>query len=309
MMRDFVLALEGGGSKTRILLADENGHIFAEARGASSSPLYIDICPYAKQLRSDFMRLKQVLEAHEGRVVRAGLAGPMPWELAGKLLEEVFGLIECRRYSEGAIALALHGLKTGVSLVAGTGSSCRAVNERGEWVSLGGIGPQFGDEGSGYWIAREAAGTVFRAEEGRGPETALRERFYRFFGIRHFTQILNFLGGNGHVSVPWVAQFTSEVVDAARDGDAVACGILADAGHALGHLVLAATQRAGIALRPVPLVLTGGVFHARELVRAPMLATLHASDIQFEVMPEVFEPVRGLLALLLAPEPGERLQQ
>jgi glucosamine kinase len=308
-MRDFILAMEGGGSKTRILLADDTGHIVAEERCGSSSPLYIDICPYAQCRRHLFDHLKHTLEDRDGRLVRMGLAGPMPTELVNRLAVEVFGPVECRRYSEGAIALALHGLQIGVSLVAGTGSSCRAVNESGEWVSLGGIGPQFGDEGSGYWIGREAVSAAVRAAEGRAPATALCERLLCFFQIHHITEILNFLCGNGHISVPRVAQFTSEVVAAARDGDRVALQILAEAGHALGDLVLAAARSSGIALRPVPLALTGGVFHARELVRDPMLATLHASGIQFEVMPEVFEPIRGLLALLLAPETEEKFQR
>lgn len=301
-MRDYILAMEGGGSKTRLLLADDTGHVVAEERCGSSSPLYIDVCPYAQCLRHLFDHLKHTLDRQNGRLVRMGLAGPMPTELVNRLAVEVFGPVECRRYSEGAIALALHGLQVGVSLVAGTGSSCRAVNESGEWVSIGGIGPQFGDEGSGYWIGREAVGAVVRAAEGRAPTTALCERLLCFFQIHHITEILNFLCGNGHIPVPRVAQFTSEVVSAARDGDSVALQILTEAGHALGDLVLAAARSSGIALRPVPLALTGGVFHARELVRDPMLATLHASGIQFEVMPEVFEPIRGLLALLLEPE-------
>jgi N-acetylglucosamine kinase-like BadF-type ATPase len=45
----------------------------------------------------------------------------------------------------------------GVLLIAGTGSIAYAKDSRGRVARAGGLGPEKGDEGSGYWIGREWA--------------------------------------------------------------------------------------------------------------------------------------------------------
>ena len=49
-------------------------------------------------------------------------------------------------------------------------------NARGEAARAGGWGHMIGDEGSGYWIGREALAAVMRASDGRGPATRLTAR-------------------------------------------------------------------------------------------------------------------------------------
>lgn len=53
--------------------------------------------------------------------------------------------------------LAAFGAGPGVVLVAGTGSVAFARGAGGRTRRAGGLGPLFGDEGSGFWLGREAA--------------------------------------------------------------------------------------------------------------------------------------------------------
>ena len=53
--------------------------------------------------------------------------------------------------------LAAFGLGPGVILVGSTGSAAFARGPRGRWKRSGGYGPLLGDEGSGFWLGREAA--------------------------------------------------------------------------------------------------------------------------------------------------------
>src|SRR5690606_5741852 len=72
---------------------------------------------------------------------------------------------------------AAFGTGPGLLLVAGTGSIALRRDASGTLRRAGGHGWQMGDEGSGYWIGRQALQALSRASDGRGPATDLRERF------------------------------------------------------------------------------------------------------------------------------------
>ena len=54
------------------------------------------------------------------------------------------------------LLLAAAGATEGVAVIAGTGSAAWGVNAAGEQARAGGWGYLLGDEGSGYWLGREA---------------------------------------------------------------------------------------------------------------------------------------------------------
>ena len=64
----------------------------------------------------------------------------------------------------------------GIVIIAGTGSIVYGRNAAGEAARAGGWGHMIGDEGSGYWIGREALAAVMRGGDGRGPETGAHRR-------------------------------------------------------------------------------------------------------------------------------------
>jgi len=299
-MKKLWIAFEGGGSKTRILLSDTACNVCAKEVGGTSHPSYIHLHDYARKTRSLLKRIKREADRLDGRVTMAGLAGPMNVSLVRDLIREVFGPVKSLLMGEGDIALALYGLRYGISLVAGTGASCRYMDERGEWTGGGGLGPQFGDEGSGYWIGREAVSAAMRAENGLGPKTVLGERLREFFGIQHFVEIYSLCDRSGHVPTPRIAALCPVVCAAAEEGDAVARGILRAAGTALGRLVVTVARKRPAAKRPIPVVPTGGVFCAGRFIIGPLKRVLSASSIPFEVYPEVPEPSEGILKRIQA---------
>jgi N-acetylglucosamine kinase len=75
-----------------------------------------------------------------------------------------------RRRVVNDVEMALDGAfldVTGILILAGTGSMAMARDGRGEVVRVGGWGDAFGDEGSGFWIGREALARTSRALDGR----------------------------------------------------------------------------------------------------------------------------------------------
>jgi N-acetylglucosamine kinase-like BadF-type ATPase len=298
-MNEFFLAYEGGGSKTRMLLADADGAILHAETGGSSSALYIQPKEYARTIRASLKRLRKRADGLGGTVIRAGFAAPMDHTLVESLVHEAFGDIQLTWLGEADIALALYDLEWGVSLVAGTGSSCRFLARSGASVVCGGLGPQFGDEGSGYWIGKEAIAAAMRAETNQGTPTALLGRLLAFYELDRMWSVLKLCERSGHVPGPRVAACVPIVIACATEGDSVARDVLRRAGQSLGGLVLTTVRTARVKKGPIPLVLTGGVFRAGKLVMTPMRRVLRGAPFAFSVYPESAEPAQGIVRILV----------
>ena len=295
---ELLLAIEGGGTTTRLLLTDARGEILAREVGGPASGLYISRGVYAREIAKLLGRIRRAAHDCGGRIATVGLAGPMDRMLVEEAVRRVLGNVRFVRTGESEIAFALHGIEWGVSLIAGTGASCRVRTPEGASTGCGGFGPQFGDEGSGYWIGRSAISAAMQAWDGRGPTTALTERLCEFYGLSRVFDILRFVDRSGHVSGTKIAACVPGVFAAAREGDAVARGICRAAGLALGRLAVATTRKVEWSQSPVPLVLTGGVFHGGPLILKPLRSALRGVGLPYCMYPVIPEPTEGIIRII-----------
>ncbi|MBN2311543.1 MAG: hypothetical protein JXR94_21375 [Candidatus Hydrogenedentes bacterium] len=292
-MSEMWLAVEGGGTKTRVLLADTECAIVARAVGGPASPMYIKQGEYLRKVLPMLKRIKRLADKAGGQVSTAGFGGPMATGIVMNAVRSVFGEVHVVHAGEMEIALAVNGLRHGVALIAGTGATCAGITPDGKRASCGGFGAQFGDEGCGYWIGREAVAAARRANEGRGPQSSLGARLCEFYAIGTLTHILRFCDKSGHVPVPKVAACVPCVFEAARDGDVVAKSICRAAGRALGRLLVAVVERLGHE-EPVPVAMTGGVFNGGPLILKSFHRILRESGFAYTVFPPVPEPTVGI---------------
>lgn len=293
-MNELWLAIEGGGSSTRIVLVDTEGKTIARETAGPSSPLYVNAEDYAKSLRPLLKRIKSATAKGKNKITTLGLAGPMNQKATRQAVQSELGSMQIVETDEGEIALASCGLRVGIAVTSGTGSSCRGVNERGEWATSGGYGPQFGDEGSGYAIAREAIMAAAQAEDGRGRPTRLHACVCNHFNANSVWDVLKEIECNGHAPVPRIASFAPLVFDVARSGDAVAKHIVNDAARALSLMVLAVADQLNIQTSPVPIVLTGGVARAGHVLMMSFKTYLRQGGLSFHLHPTVPDPVMGI---------------
>jgi N-acetylglucosamine kinase-like BadF-type ATPase len=304
-MNDLWLAVEGGGTKTRLLLATPDGTVVARELAPGGSPLYITSAQYARTLKPRLRRMLRLASRHKGRVRYVGTAGPMDVALVKRLVREAFGRVPVAHLGEADVALAVHGLGHGLACIAGTGASCSIRAKSGQWVGQGGYGPQFGDAGSAYWIGREAVNWAWRSTEGRGPETDLLTAMQQYFDIDDPVALVRNLAPSGHVHPPFVAGFATEVFAAANDGDAVARSVCRSAGRELGNLILETSRRIPLGRRAVPLVVSGGVFHGGGLITTPLRATLRKGGLRYEWHKPILEPAPGILAAMRRRDKGK----
>jgi len=308
-MAAFWIGVDGGGTRTRAVVAGENlvpmGSGASGPANASTRPLPL-VVETVLEAAGDAAASAAVAAAHAERV-GVGLAGVESAGLVAPLtaaLEEHFGAGRVLVTTDARIALA--GASPGdpqgpgVVLIAGTGAIAYGRSAGGAEARAGGWGPLLGDEGSGYAIARQGLAAVVRDLDGRGPKTAIREMLFRSArGIHTLEELLAKIyrseGGAGDV-----AAYFPIVLAAAKAGDAEARRILGEAGRELALAALTVIRKLQLENSSFPVSTVGGVFSAGDLLVGPLAAALHAVAPGAQVGPPAYPPEIGAIRLARA---------
>jgi len=302
----FVLGIDAGGTKTVCLLADGAGTIIAEARGPGAN------LHAAGELAVEKV-LHEVMESAIGdrqiipAAVCLGIAG-VDRDDEASTVRAITRRLGHRSHAvvvnDALIALvAGAGDAPGVVIIAGTGSIAYGRNREGEAARAGGWGHMIGDEGSGYWIGREALAAVMRAADERGPETRLTADILAHFGISDVSRLPRIVYDREQPRTA-VAALGPLVQRVSEQGDAVATRILE---RAVDELVLAArsvTTRLEMRGEAFTFYLAGGMFRVVPRLAAdlpPKLAEV-APRCQVERLDK--EPAAGAVWLALAEARG-----
>jgi N-acetylglucosamine kinase-like BadF-type ATPase len=296
-----VLGIDVGGSKTVCLLADELGTVMTEVRGPGAN------LQAAGELQVEKIVHRVMEEALVDReppaAICLGIAG-VDRDDDARVVSSIM-----RRISRGSrvvvvndalIALvAAAGDSPGIVIVAGTGSIAYGRNARGMAARAGGWGHMIGDEGSGYWIGRQALAAAVREVDGRGPRTTLTEDVLAHFGVPDAAGLVSIVY-NREVPRANVATL-GPIVQRARDrGDAVATQILE---HAADELSLAAASVAArLEMRgdAFPFVLAGSMFRVVPSLGEDLRRRLVEVAPRADVKPLDTEPAQGAVALAVA---------
>lgn len=178
-MAGIVVGVDGGGTKTRVLVADQQGNPLIDIEGPGSAVRPGQAERSAEVIAETLRRALAECEMTHvvPRVLNVGVAGvgrenerQALWQaLVSRELAE-----ETLVHPDATIALDdAFNDGPGILLIAGTGSVCFGRGPTGQMGRCGGWGPNIGDEGSGAWIGRRALSVVAAASDGREPETAL----------------------------------------------------------------------------------------------------------------------------------------
>ena len=173
-----VLGLDGGGTKTAVAVADPTGRVLAVAQGGGLDPTA------GAAWEARLIALVQPFGA-----VQAAFLG-LPYFSEVPAISARQTLVARSVLGHGAevvndVAVAYEGAlggAEGVLLLAGTGSMAWARGPAGV-VRCGGWGDVFGDEGSAFWIGREALTLVSRHLDGRQHAPAFADAMLRALGI------------------------------------------------------------------------------------------------------------------------------
>jgi N-acetylglucosamine kinase-like BadF-type ATPase len=269
------LGIDVGGSHTAVVVGDGDGRVLARAEGPGSA-MRPGGAEGSAAVIADIARRAAAaagvaLPADAAMVGAAGAGRePEQHQLAAALIAvQVARRVRVAGDSEVGLAAAF-GDGPGILLNAGTGSIAFARTPDGRLHRSGGYGWQLGDEGGGYWLGRRALAAAARATDEPGEESStLLERLLVALGLRHMDDLIRW---TATANPAQVAALAPHVLNAAREGEAVAQRAVDEAAAELARLVgVLAHHFPGS--EPIPIATAGGLLRPG----SPLVAALRAA--------------------------------
>lgn len=286
---EVVLAFDIGGSKTHAVRA-ENGTVVAEAIVGSANVATVGDAEAGRQLDVAIERLGGGAGVRAACAGAAGVDTPASEARLRTLLAQRLPGAAIRVVHDSQLILAAAGVEDGIAVISGTGSV--AWGRHGTRMArAGGWGYLLGDEGSGYWVAREAVRRTLCAADRGAHAEQLGQLIAADCGLPDVTELLDHF--YTQTDRRYWAGRARVVFELAHAGDPTSRQIVDTAAGALTELATRVAGRLGI---DGPVVLAGGqaVHQTRlqELVRdkgsAAGLADIRVLDV---------DPVRGAVRL------------
>ncbi|WP_020104165.1 BadF/BadG/BcrA/BcrD ATPase family protein [Mycobacterium sp. 360MFTsu5.1] len=283
-----VIGLDIGGSKTQAVRV-ENGTVVAEALAGSANISSVGVEEAGRQLDVILHRLG----AKGIQAVCAGAAGVETPAGEARLRDLLAQRLPCARVRvvhDSQLILAAAGVRDGIAVISGTGSV--AFGRRGGQQSrTGGWGYLLGDEGSGYWVAREAVRrSIARIDRG-APADRLGQQLAADCGLQFPGQLLDHFYDQPDRRY-WAGR-ARVVFELASDGDRVSRQIVDEAGTALAQLAVSVGTRLDFT---GPVVLAGGLaVHQPALQKVVRQRLIERQFTDVRVL--AVDPVRGAVEL------------
>jgi glucosamine kinase len=294
-----LVGVDGGGTRTRVILADATGAVLARTEGGASALRPGQEVEAADVIQSLIATVLAMAERGGTRpaVCVVGVAGAGQERPA----QALWSALASRRVADDVAVLAdavialedAFGDNAGVLLVAGTGSVAFSRGPDGRLERCGGWGPAVGDEGSAAWLGRRAVGAVTASTDGREPETALAGALLTALELEAMEEV-----------IPWAsravpadfAALAPVVMQVAASGDLRANALVSFCVEELVLHVRTLARRCFQDERAaIPVALSGGLLGRGSLVRKRLEQRLKSAVPGATVRSEEVDAARGAI--------------
>lgn len=235
----FFLGVDGGNTKTEYLLYTTEGKFVDMHRTGTCSHEQFNGSfdsmekVMRKQLSEIFTR--NGITAADIAAAGFGLAGAdLPYQIEEmKRRVEAIGFTRYGLANDGILgikATATGGV--GICAVNGTGTVVVGINESGNILQVGGVGPLSGDSGGGSYIRDRVIASLYNFYFRCEPDSVMFPPVMKLLGVR-IENLLSLLSDYTTLS-RYMTDITKICAQAAVDGDDVAKKILDDIGISIG---------------------------------------------------------------------------
>lgn len=290
---------DGGGTKTEVLITDEQNHMLNRIQFGPLNPHGNDKNKVAKTIADcvEFMSKQNGgLAACRGLV--AGTAGEDNPDTVNFITEHIrkngyTGNLKIAGDQETALEGALDG-ECGAILIAGTGSICYGKNSEGKEFRTGGFGYIVDDEGSGFAIGRDILIAVTRVFDGRCKKTILKDMVFEQLNIYKPSELLSWLYSS-HTPKNQIADLAPLLNKAIEGNDTVAKKIAGNAAKGLSDLAVTAWRSSGMTAGSIAFL--GGVFTHSEYIRNGTKELIHEALPEVNIIPPKHNPAYGAASM------------
>ncbi len=299
-----VVGVDGGGSKTHVIVANGRGKELGSVVGDASAVRPGEALASAEiigALVRDALAAAEITDRPSHIV--AGVAGTgrekerksLTRALQGEGLADEVTVVPD---AEIALTDAFGTDGSGILLISGTGSVAFGRGPTGTFRRCGGWGPNAGDEGSGAWIGRRALSVVTSSHDEREPETRLVGAVLTALELESIDDL-----------IPWAANaepkdlaaLANHVMALAADRDLRANSLCTLAAEELVlHVRTLARQLFTDERAAVPVALAGGLLQRGSFLRRLVEHRLKSAVPGSHLHAEDVVPARGAVKQALA---------
>ncbi len=297
---NYIIGIDGGGTKTVGLLTTETGEHIAKAEAGPSNYHVVGTAQTQSVLNEIISKLythvtDTPLNAIRFCIGMAGLGREEDRKIIGQICNEI-GINKNRILTHDAHIALVGGIgkQEGVIVISGTGSIVYGINEHGKETRAGGWGYLLGDEGSGYDIALKGLQAVARAADKREPPTQLTNLILNRLELNEPNNLIRWTHA---ASRDEIAQLAGVVFKAAEIGDTKAEKIIDSAFSEFACAVETVVMQLEFS-HPFSTVFSGGILLHQPILANKLQRWIEKIIIGSSVIFPKHEPAYG--AVLLA---------
>lgn len=267
-MPRYFLAVDGGGTKTDAVCADENGAVvgrgFSGPTNITSTSVGAASFNLIEAIRQAIENLPESDQAGFPVLVMglAGIDSQKEYDQAYEIFNRAIAHYRIEKFilmNDSVIALK-NGTDNNdaVILIAGTGSICYGTNSAGDSTKNSGMDYLLADQGSGYDIGRHILREAVKSYDGRCAKSILEELVCKHFRIESIADLKNVVYHPPLTKIE-VAALAPLCTQAYEQGDKIANDIFD--WTISGILIMIRTAVLKLSLQKFDLVLSGAVIH------------------------------------------------
>lgn len=295
---DYVLGIDGGGTKTRGILMDLEGNLIKDISVGPSNYHTYGIEKASKAISTLFEEVKKEITINALKFVYLGLSGadvPEDFKILNTALEPIFGAIPFKVENDTWCVLqSAQSQNWGAVSIYGTGANAGAVGETGEKHILRALNYTAGGYGGGYEMAMAALHYAFRSEEETYKKTALECEIPKLLSVKNMDSVVPLVFPEHQIPYEKILKITPLLFELALKEDAVCLEILRHFGQIQGQMVSGVIKRAKLEDKSVPVVLGGSVYKgiSSAFIDAMMQEIQKTAPRAYAVKPDL-PPVAG----------------
>jgi len=307
---EYILGVDGGGSKTTVQIADVKGKVVAQAVAGASSYKSVGMSKAIENLNTAVFNAIRNLKTSEGVFFISscfGFAGNDAEEDSKTYREIVFNN-ELGSYLNPKRTIICNDTRIGIEVgsenknkiivIAGTGSNCLGINEDGEQIRASGWDYILADEGSGYEVGLKALKAVMRAYDGRGKKTLLSRTILEELNLKKVLDLVKW-AYDGIFSKVKIGALAKTVCMTAQMGDEISIGLLAEEADEAAISIITVANKLGFKNKNFDLIFAGSLFKCKEYFKDVLIRRLKENFPKVNFMPLIKNPVEGAIKLAI----------
>ena len=299
----YVIGVDGGGTKTIAALANLKGEILMRKKGGPSNPRNVGIEKACLNITEAIYPLLK----RKGKIIATVITLPaFEEEYREKKTEILHSLKVQKKISkifQGKVKIFSDQLasfragskeKDGIVLILGTG--CVAHGWRGNREAKASGWGYLSDEGSAFWVGQKVIQVILKDLDKRGKKTLLSELVFKKFGVKNINDFLHRIySRNLTETVPPLSILCDK---ASKKRDTIAGEIMKEVARELALSAKTVIRELGFQKEQFPLILVGSMLKSKIVLQeVKKEVRKFAHKVQYIKLQR--EPVRGAIRLAM----------